>query len=292
MTGMEQRRKTAPEQATSDLAHKASLMAIENAKIQASEIELIIVATITPDHPFPSTACILHNLLGLKSAPAFDISAGCTGFIYASDMARAYIESGKYKKVLVVGADNLTKITNYQDRNTCILFGDGAGAAIYSAKSVCDASIFVDSSLEADGKNGELLIQHAGGSRLPATQETVKDNKHTVEMQGNKIFKLAIKSMYNVCIKLCKRNNIVLNDIDWLVPHQANMRIITKLGKKMRLPDSKVIVNVEKYGNTSAATCPIAFSEALQNSKIKKGDLVMMTSFGAGLTSGAMLLRV
>ncbi len=292
MTGMKERRRAAKNQATSDIAYLAALNAIKDAKVSAGDIDLILVATVTPDYAFPSTACLVQKMLGLEKAAAMDISAGCTGFIYASDMARAYIEAGFHKRVLVIGAETLTRITNYQDRNTCILFGDGAGACIYSRAKLEDTSRFIGSYLEANGKDGDLLIQKAGGSKMPASKETVAQNLHTLQMDGNKIFKLAIKSMYSVCKELAARNNITFDDIDFLIPHQANQRIIDGLGKKMKIDSQKVVVNIDKTGNTSAATVPIAFDSALQEGKIKKGDLVMMTAFGAGLTSGAMLLRV
>ncbi len=292
MTGMKERRRADKDQATSDIAFVAAKKAIKDAGLSAQDIDLILVATVTPDYSFPSTACLVQKKLGIDRAAAMDISAGCTGFVYASDMARAYIEAGFHKRVLVIGADTLTRITNYQDRNTCILFGDGAGACIYSRAGLDDTSRFIGSYLEASGKDFDLLKQEAGGSRKPASQETVAKNLHTIQMEGNKIFKLAIKSMHAVCKELAARTGITFDDIDFLVPHQANMRIIEGLGKKMRIDADKVVVNIHEYGNTSAASVPMAFDHALQDGKIKKGDLVMMTAFGAGLTSGAMLLRV
>jgi len=292
MTGMKERRRVAKNQATSDIASAAARKAIKDAGLSAADIDLILVATVTPDYSFPATACLVQRKLGIEKAAAMDISAGCTGFIYASDMARAYIEAGFHKRVLVIGAETLTRISNYQDRNTCVLFGDGAGACIYSRADLDDTSRFIGSYLEASGKDAELLLQAAGGSRLPASKETVAKNLHTIQMDGNKVFKLAIKSMFGVCKELADRTGITFADIDFLVPHQANLRIIEGLGKKMKIDAEKVVVNIDKYGNTSAATVPMAFDSALQEGKIKKGDLVMMTAFGAGLTSGAMLLRV
>ncbi len=292
MTGIRKRRRVAKDQATSDIAYIAAKRAIKDAGVSASDIDLILLATITPDYPFPATACLVQKMLGLEKVAAMDISAGCTGFVYASDMARAYIEAGFHKRVLVIGAESLTRITNYQDRKTCILFGDGAGACIYSRAELEDTSRFIGSYLEASGKDADLLLQKAGGSRMPASAESVAQNLHTVQMEGNKIFKLAIKSMYGVCKELAVRNNITFSDIDFLIPHQANQRIIDGLGKKMKIASEKVVVNIQNSGNTSAASVPIAFDNALQEGLVKKGDLVMMTAFGAGLTSGAMLLRV
>ena len=290
-TGMSERHIASENEAASDLAYNAALKAIESANIKAREIDMIIVGTISGDHPFPSTACILQKRLGLKNFPAFDLSAGCPGWIYASNIAKQYIENGVYKNILVIGVEILTKITNYQDRNTCILFGDGAGATIFSRAERKDISRVIDSEIFADGTHYELLIQTAGGSRMPASKESVKKNLHTLYMEGNKIFKFAIKSMYSACDIVLKRNNLDVKSIDWLITHQANMRIIEARGKRMKIDTDKVIVNIEKYANTSSATIPIALDEAVREGKIRRGDLVLMSSFGAGLTSGSLLIR-
>lgn len=290
-TGMSERHIASENEAASDLAYNAALKAIESANIKAREIDMIIVGTISGDHPFPSTACILQKRLGLKNFPAFDLSAGCPGWIYASNVAKQYIENGVYKNILVIGVEILTKITNYQDRNTCILFGDGAGATIFSRAERKDISRVIDSEIFADGTHYELLMQEAGGSRMPASKESVKKNLHTLYMEGNKIFKFAIKSMYSACDIVLKRNNLDVKSIDWLITHQANMRIIEALGKRMKIDTDKVIVNIEKYANTSSATIPIALDEAVREGKIRRGDLVLMSSFGAGLTSGSLLIR-
>jgi 3-oxoacyl-[acyl-carrier-protein] synthase-3 len=291
-TGMWERHIASEDQASSDLAYNAAIKAIEASNLRTKDIDMIVVGTISPDHAFPSTACILMKKLGLKNIPAFDLSAGCTGWIYTIDVARQYIENGIAKNVLTVGVEILTKIINWNDRNTCVLFGDGAGAAIISRSETKDISRVIDSQITADGTYNEFLIQPAGGSRNPASDKTVKENKHTVEMQGNKIFKLAIKSMYNACDIVLKRNNLDVESIDWLITHQANMRIIEALGKKLKIDPKKVIVNIEKYANTSSATVPIALDEAIRAGKIRRGDLVLMASFGAGLTSGSVLIRV
>ncbi len=290
-TGMFERRIAAPEQAASDLATKAAQNCIENSNIKYKDIDLIICGTISPDHAFPSTACFVQNNLGLKGIPAFDISAGCPGFIYASDIARQFVENGTKQNVLVIGVEILSKILNWKDRNTCVLFGDGAGAAIISRAQSNETSKIIDSEILADGNYHELLVQEAGGSRLPATEETVRENKHTVSMQGNRVFKLAVKSMYSTSENIIKRNNMDFNDLDWLVPHQANMRIIESLGNKMKINKDKVIVNIEKYANTSSATIPIAISEAIEEGKIRRGDVIHIVSFGAGLTWGSVLFR-
>lgn len=291
-TGMFERHIASEDEAASDLAYEAAIHAIEAAELKTAKIDMIIVATISPDHPFPSTACILQKKLGLKNIPAFDIAAGCTGWIYAANIAKQYIENGLVHNALVVGVEILTKITNYEDRNTCVLFGDGAGATIISRASKKDISKIIDSDISADGTYNELLIQPAGGSRMPATNETVEKNLHTLQMEGNKVFKLAVKSMYNSCEVVLKRNKLDIHSIDWLISHQANLRIIETLGNKLKIEPEKVIVNIEKYANTSAATIPIALDEAIREGRIRRGDLVLLTAFGAGLTSGSLLFRL
>ena len=290
-TGMFERRVAAPDQAASDLAYEASLKALESANLRTKDIDLIIVGTISGDHAFPSTACLVSKKLGIKNVPAFDVSAGCPGWIYASHVAQQFIENGTSKNVLVIGVEVLTKIVNYEDRNTCVLFGDGAGATIMSRAEPKDISRVIDSDISADGHYSDLLIQPAGGSRMPATEQTVKDKLHSIQMEGNKVFKLAVKSMYSSCDLLLKRNNLDVKSIDWLLTNQANLRIIDALGKKMKIDKDKVIINIEKYANTSAATIPIALDEAIRSGKIRKGDIILMSSFGAGLTSGSLLIR-
>lgn len=290
-TGMFERHFASEDQAASDLAYEASLKAIESAGIKAKDIDLIIVASISNDHMFPSTACILQQRLGIKNFPAFDISAGCTGWIYASNIAKQYIESGIAQHALVIGVEILSNLLNWNDRGTCVLFGDGAGATIISRAEKSEMSRFIDSELSADGSNHELLIQPAGGSRMPASEQTVRDNRHVIIMEGNKIFKSAIKSMYSMCEVVLKRNHLDVKSIDWLITHQANLRIIDALGKKLKIDTEKVIINIEKYANTSSATIPIALDEAVRSGKIQHGDLVLMASFGAGLTSGSLLIR-
>jgi len=290
-TGMSERHYAAAEEAASDLAHKAALNAVESSLVKYKDIDMIVVATVTGDHPVPSTACMLQKKLGLKNIPAFDIAAGCTGFVYAIDIARQYVENGICRNVLVAGVEVLTRITNWKDRNTCVLFGDGAGATIVSRAEPTDISRIIDSKLDADGSQAELLLQEAGGSRMPATHESVDANKHTLYMEGNKIFKNAIRSMYASSEELLRRNDLSVADIDWVIPHQANLRIIEGLADKMKVPISKVIINIEKYGNTSSATIPLALDEAIRNKKVRRGDIMLLTSFGAGLTWGSILAR-
>ncbi len=290
-TGMSERHFIADDQSTSDLCYEASIKAIEKSGIKAKEIDMIIVGTISGDYSFPSTACVLQKKLGLKGFPAFDIAAGCTGWIYAMSIAQQFVENGVSQNILVVGAENLTRIINWSDRGTAVLFGDGAGATIVSRADSTDISKIIDTDLTADGTYNELLIQPAGGSKMPASEKSVRENLHTIHMEGNKIFKHAVKSMYSVCDHLLKRNNLDVKSIDWLLTHQANLRIIDALGKKLKIDKKKVIINIEKYANTSAATIPIALDEAIRNKKVRRGDLVLMASFGAGLTAGGLLIR-
>jgi len=290
-TGMFERHYASADEAASDLAYQAALNAVESSSVKYKDIDQIIVATISGDHPVPSTACMLQKRLGLKNVPAFDIAAGCTGFVYGIDIARQYVENGMRSNVLVVGVEILTRITNWKDRNTCVLFGDGAGATIVSRAEASEISRIIDSFIDADGSQAELLIQQAGGSRMPASHESVDANLHTLYMEGNKIFKNAIRSMFASSDELLRRNNLSVSDIDWVIPHQANLRIIEGLAEKMKLPMNKVIVNIEKYGNTSSATIPLALDEAIRNKKIRRGDIILLTSFGAGLTWGSILAR-
>ncbi len=290
-TGMFERHYCSEDEAASDIATIAATNAIEASRVKYKDIDLIITGTVTGDHPFPSTACVVQKKLGLKNIPAFDISAGCTGFVYALDMAKNYVENGTAQNVLVLGVDVLTKITNWEDRNTCVLFGDGAGAAIISRARKNDISRIMDALIFADGSQGELLYQAAGGSRMPASHESVDKHLHTVYMEGNRIYKNAIRSMFASTEELLRRNKISAADVDWVIPHQANLRIIEGLAEKLHVPMNKVIVNIEKYGNTSSATIPLAMDEAIRSKKIRRGDIILLTSFGAGLTWGSILAR-
>ena len=291
-TGMFERHHASSDQASSDMAYEAAAKALDAAGIRAKDLGMIIVATVSGDHAFPSTACILQKRFGVKGFPAFDVSAGCTGWIYAANIAKQYIENDIAEHILVVGVELLSKLINWDDRSTNVLFGDGAGATVISRSEPKDISRFIDSELSADGSHYDLLMQPAGGSRTPASKESVEKNLHTVYMEGNKIFKHAVKSMYHVCDLVLKRNHLDVKSIDWLITHQANLRIIEALGKKLKIDQEKVIVNIEKYANTSSATIPIALDECIRNSKIRHGDIVLMASFGAGLTSGSLLMRL
>jgi len=290
-TGMVERRISDKETPSSELAFRAVEKIFKKGKIKPKDIELIIVATVTPDYIFPSTACILQKKMGIHPIPAFDISAGCSGFIYSVTIAKQFIENGIYKTALVVGVEELTKITNWTDRGTCVLFGDGAGAAILTRANKGEISEIIDTYISSEGKYGDLLNMPAGGSKMPASQETVKKNLHTVFMNGNKIFKIAVKSMGDSATIILERNGLSGDDLNWLITHQANLRIIDATARRLKLSPQKVIVNIEKYGNTSAASIPIAFAEAVEDGRIRRGDLVLLDAFGAGLTWGSVLLR-
>lgn len=283
-TGIKERRISDEKTATSDLAYEAAKKAIEHAKYSPEKIDLIIVATSSPDMLFPSTACIVQGKLGALNAAAFDLSAACTGFNYGLAMASSLIESGMYKNALVIGADTLTKYIDWKDRNTCILFGDGAGAALLEARN--DGTGVISSYLKAKGTDGNYLIMPGGGSRDPE----IKKSRY-IWMDGKEVFKFASKALPESVSNALEKAKLKTSDIDMLIPHQANIRIIDFALKKFGLPKEKVYVNLDRYGNTSAASIPIALDEAFKNKKIKKGDIVVLAGFGAGLTLGANVLK-
>lgn len=288
-TGISERRRAESHMATSDMSVFAAQKAIETAGITPQDIDLIIVATITPDMIFPSTACLIQERLGAVKASAFDLSAACTGFIYGLSVASQFIATGMYKYVLVVGAETLSRILNPTDRNTLILFGDGAGAAVLG--SVEAGSGFLSFELGSDGSGANLLYQEAGGSRVPASLETVEKGKHYVVMYGNDVFKFAVRIMGEASLKALEKAGLTKECVDYLVPHQANIRIVDAAVRRLQLPTDKVYINLDKYGNMSGASIPVALDEAYRNKKIKKGDRVLLVGFGAGLTWGASVLR-
>lgn len=287
-TGIKERRIAAKNEATSDLAIKAAHEALEDAKIKAQDIDLIIVATITPDMQFPSVASILQNALGAKHAVSFDISAACAGFVYALSVANHFIASGTYKNALVVGAEILSSITDWKDRNTCILFGDGAGAAVLS--EVKSGGI-ISTYMGCDGSNLRLLNLPGGGSRNPASHETVDKRMHYIKMEGNELFKIAVKTMTEAARVVLKQAGLKFSDIDLIIPHQANARIIFAVAKMLGLSEDKIYLNIEKYGNMSSASTVIALCEAVKEGRVKKGDIVLLDAFGAGLVWGACIIE-
>ena len=288
-TGIRERRIGRDDQATSDLGIDAARAALADAKLEPKDVDLILVATNTADTAFPSTACWIQKGLGAADIPAFDISAGCTAFIYGLIIAQGLILSGTNKRILLVAADMLSRITNWEDRSTCVLFGDGAGAVILEESR--DASGILSHHWSADGNLGELIILPGGGSRLPASHATVDEKKHTLHMKGNDTFKHAVKRMGEAATTALARAGVDKEGIDWFIPHQANMRIIEATRDRLKVPKEKVAVNIHKYGNCSVATIPLALEELVREGKVKRGDIIVLDAFGAGLTWGAIVYR-
>ncbi|MGC9386592.1 MAG: beta-ketoacyl-ACP synthase III [Hydrogenovibrio sp.] len=284
-TGIEQRHIVADDQTTSDLAEKAALAAMEHAGINKDAIDMIIVATTTPDKIFPSTACLLQQRLDIHGCPAFDLQAVCTGFVYALSVADQFIKTGAAKCVLVVGAETLSRITNWQDRTNCILWGDGAGAVILAASS--EPGI-LSTHIHADGQYENLLHVPSGPSKLPKTDDIAE---RTMTMKGNEVFKVAVNTLSRIATQTLDANGVEKEQLDWLVPHQANLRIINATGKKLGLTEQQVVVTVNKHANTSSASIPLALNEAVRDGRIQKGQLVLLEAFGGGFTWGSALLR-
>ncbi|QXM05886.1 beta-ketoacyl-ACP synthase III [Crassaminicella indica] len=288
-TGIEQRHIADENTATSDLATKAALRALEDAGVLPEEIDLIIVATVTPDMSLPATACIVQKNIGAMNAAAFDLEAACSGFLYGMTVGQQFIATGMYDKILVIGAETLSKIVDWTDRGTCILFGDGAGAVVLGPTE--DGMGILSMTMGADGEGGKFLFTPAGGSRMPASVDTVKEKLHYLKMDGSEVFKFAVRIMGKAAKEVIEKSGNNIEDIDYLVPHQANIRIVNSAAKKLKLDMEKVYVNLDKIANTSAASVPIALDEAVKMGKIKKGDLVVMVGFGGGLTWGASAIR-
>lgn len=289
-TGIKYRYFSSKDESASDLAYPACLEAIENAKISKDEIELIIVTTVTPDYMFPTTACVLQDKLGLKPTAAFDLLAGCTGFIYGAEIARNFIETKRYKTILVVSVEELSKILDLQDRNTAVLFGDGAAAAIF--QDVEGENGIISSYISADGSKHQNLIMPAGGSKNPTSLETVNQRMHYIKMDGKAVFRDAVSMMIKATKEALARANLNKEDIDLFIPHQANIRIIEAIAKYFEIDKNKVYITVDKYANISAATIPIALYDAQKNGVLKKGMKILLTAFGAGFTFGAMVLEI
>lgn len=287
-TGIKERRVADENEATSDLATKAALNAIKDANLTPEDIDLIIVATITPDMIFPSAACLVQANIKATKAACFDLEAACSGFIYGMTVAKQFIETNTYKHVLVIGAEALSRILDYEDRSTAILFGDGAGAVVMG--SVNEGGV-LSTNLGSDGNGKDYLNIPAGGSKNPASEETLKNRLHYVKMAGNDVFKFAVRIMQDASIKCVESANLDIQDIDYLIPHQANIRIIEASAKRLKLNMDKVYVNLDRYGNMSAASIPVALDEAYREGKIKKGDNIVLVGFGGGLTWGASVVR-
>lgn len=288
-TGIKERRIVDDEMAASDLALKAAERALEAAGISALEIDLVVVATITPDMAFPSTACLVQDRIGAKKAAAFDISAACSGFIYGLSVVDQFIKSGTYETALLIGTETLSRITDWTDRNTCVLLGDGAGAVV--VKSTGEEKGILSFYLGADGGAGDLLKLPAGGSRKPPTHETIDNGLHYIKMRGNELFKVAVRVLVRAAEEALSRIHLSSEEVSLLIPHQANIRIIQAAAEKAGIPLSKVYINVDKYGNTSSASIAIALDEAVREGRIKEGDIIVLDAFGGGLTWGACVIR-
>lgn len=288
-TGIKERRIAPENENTSDLAVKAAQAAMADAGVKPEELELIIVATATPDMLFPATACLVQDRLGAKKAGAFDLEAGCTGFIYALSVASQFVAGGMMENVLVIGAETLSRLVNWQDRSTCVLFGDGAGAVV--VRPAFGESGILATVLGSEGSGGKYLSLPAGAARMPASHDTVERGLHFIHMNGREVFKFAVRVMGEAATKVLAKAGLEKSDIDLLIPHQANIRIIESAAKRLRLSMEKVVVNVDKYGNTSSASIPIALYEAVKRGRVKDGDNVLLVGFGAGLTWAAAAVK-
>ncbi len=290
-TGIQRRHIAADDQVTSDLALIAAQRAMEAAGVTANDLDMIIFSTVSPDQIMPSAACMLQKKLGARQIMSFDLSAACTGFVYGLAVADQFIKTGLFRHVLVVGAEILNRLVNYEDRETCILFGDGAGAAIISRAQPDETSEVLSVHLHADGNLGDLFVLPAGGSAIPFSERVLKEKLQYVRMKGREIFKNAVRTMSQCCQEAIETNNMSIDDINWMIPHQANSRILEAVAKHFGIPLEKVVMNVHDTGNTSAATVPIALDQAVRDGRIQRGQTVLLTAFGAGLTSGSAMLR-
>ncbi|BBP46267.1 3-oxoacyl-[acyl-carrier-protein] synthase 3 [Thiosulfatimonas sediminis] len=284
-TGIEQRHIAAEGETTADLGEKAALAAIEMAGVAVNSIDMIIVATTTPDKIFPSTACLIQQRLKIHGCPAFDVQAVCSGFVYALSVADQFVKSGMVKRPLVIGAETLSRITNWQDRNTCVLFGDGAGAVLLEASS--EPGI-LSTHIHADGEFEELLHVPSGPSKLPQSDDIAE---RTMSMKGNEVFKVAVNTLSKVASETLQANNMQKEDLDWLVPHQANLRIITATARKLKLGPDQTVVTVNKHANTSSASIPLALNEAVRDGRIQRGETILLEAFGGGFTWGSALIK-
>lgn len=288
-TGIENRYFASEGTTTSDLAARAALKALEAANLKPEDIDLVLVATVSPDMILPSTACLVQDKIGAKNAAAFDLGAACSGFIYGMAVAEQFISTGFYKHVLVIGAEALSRILDMEDRNTCVLFGDGAGAVVMAASD--SENRVLSFHLGADGAGGKFLYLPAGGAKMPATEETVLNRLHYIKMEGSDVFKFAVRAMESSSLHALEKAGLGLDEIAYMVPHQANIRIIQAAAKKLNLPMDKVKVNLNEYGNMSAASIPVALDEAVREGKIQTGDNVVMVGFGGGLTWASCVMK-
>ena len=290
-SGIRERRIAAPGESTSAMGAQAAKRALENARLKPGEIDLLIVATVTPDMPMPAVACLIQEALGLPiTAACFDVNAACSGFVYALDTACAMLSSGRYHKALVIGVEKMSSIVDWKDRTTCVLFGDGAGAVVIGTSTRPNIGL-LSTKLGALGENANLLTVPGGGSSFPATAESIARGDHFIKMKGKEVFKLAVRAMEEAARDILEQQGVSANHIDLVIPHQANLRIIEAIAQYLELPMDRFFVNVDRYGNTSAASIPIALDEARAAGRIQPGDLTLLVAFGAGLTYGSALIR-
>lgn len=289
-TGIKERRVLEEGKGSADMAYHASVRALRDAGLEAKDLEAIIMGTVTPDYPFPSSACVLEDMLGARGVFSFDVNAACSGFLNALAVANSFIQTGMVRNALVVGSDALSRLLNWKDRATCILFGDGAGAVVVGASSDGDRGI-LSTRLRTDGSYVKTLYVPAGGSVKPANLESVRRNEHTITMNGKEVFKVAVRSMEEISREAMDEAGVSIDQVSLVIPHQANRRIITALAERLGVPMEKVVVNVDKYGNTSAASVPVALDEARRQGRIRPGDIVLLNAFGAGFAWGAAVIR-
>jgi 3-oxoacyl-[acyl-carrier-protein] synthase-3 len=288
-TGIKERRVLEEGKGNADMAFRAARRALKDAQMQAPDLDAIIMGTVTPDYPFPSSACVLEDMLGARNVFSFDVGAACSGFLNALSVADSFIRTGQINNALVVGSDALSRLLNWQDRGTCILFGDGAGAVVLGAAQ--NGSGILSTRLRTDGSYVKTLYVPAGGSLKPATRETVQRNEHTITMNGKEVFKIAVRSMEEISRQALIEADVQVSEVALVIPHQANRRIIVALAERLGIPMERVMVNLEKYGNTSAASIPVALDEAKRQGRIKPGDIVLLNAFGAGFAWGAAVIK-
>jgi len=288
-TGIEKRHIVSEDEASSDISTRIALSLLKEKNILADEIDLIIVGTVTPDHYTPSTAALVQKNIGATNAWGFDLSAACSGFLYGLETGANFIRSGKYEKIMVIGVDTMTSILDFKDRDTCVIFGDGGGGVILEPTT--KESGIIDSILHMDGSGGDYLIVPGGGSRIPATIKSVNERKHYIKQDGKTVYKYAVKGMADVSEKILSKNNLSGDDIALFIPHQANKRIIDAAAERCGIVEDKILINIDKYGNTTAGTIPIALNEAVNENRINDGDLILLAAFGAGFTWGSILIR-
>jgi 3-oxoacyl-[acyl-carrier-protein] synthase III len=289
-TGIKERRILEEGKGSADMAYRAAVLALDDAGIEATDLDAIIMGTCTPDYPFPSSACVLENMLGARGVFSFDVNAACSGFLNALSVADCFVRTGKVKTALVVGSDALSRLLNWQDRSTCILFGDGAGAVVVGASNNGDRGV-LSTRLRTDGSYVKTLYVPAGGSLKPADVEAVKAKQNTITMNGKEVFKVAVRAMEEISREALSEAGVCINEVSLVVPHQANRRIIKALADRLGVPMEKVVVNLDRYGNTSAASIPVALDEARRQGRIAEGDIVLLNAFGAGFAWGAAVIR-